>query len=159
MTEKDYSGTPLWKKLGLKPGLKLFVSSAPYPPVLAQIRPLLKEFRPVSHPRDADVQLFFTTSRERLQSHIVMATVMPPDGGLWIAWPKKSSGLNEELQNDLTFEIVQRIGLDAGLVDNKSCSIDADWQALRFVIRKGDRADWPAALKRPTRASPAPDGS
>lgn len=153
MPEKDYSGTPLSRKLGLRPGLRLFVSSAPYPPVRADIRKLLEEFPPVRHRRDSDVRLFFTTSRFVLAAYFPpMAKTLQPDGGLWVAWPKKSSKLNAELKNDLTFEDVQRIGLDAGLVDNKSCSLDADWQALRFVVRKEDRADWPAALKRPTTA-------
>lgn len=139
MAEKDYSATPLWKKLGLKPGSQLFVSSAPYPPG-ADIRSLLEEFTPVSHPREADVQLFFTTSRSVLESDFSkMASFLKPNGGLWVSWPKKASGVNAELNNDLAFEDVQRIGLDAGLVDNKSCSIDQDWQALRFVIRREDR--------------------
>ena len=138
--EKDYSGTPLWKKLGLKPGLKLWVSAAPYPAVRAQIGPLLEDFPPVSHPSQADVQVFLTTSRERLATAFAaMASFLPPHGGLWIAWPKKKSTLNAELRNDLDFETVQRIGLDAGLVDNKSCSIDDDWQAVRFVYRLKDR--------------------
>jgi hypothetical protein len=140
MARKDYSGTPLWKKLGLKPGKRLWVSASPYPAVDADIAALLDEFPPVEHRRDADVQLFFTTSRDLLESDLSkMAALMPPDGGLWIAWPKQSSPLNERLNNDLTFGDVQRIGLDAGLVDNKSCSIDHDWQALRFVYRVRDR--------------------
>jgi hypothetical protein len=56
-------------------------------------------------------------------------------GGLWVAWPKKAS----RIHSDLSFEEVQSIGLEAGLVDNKSCSIDEDWQALRFVNRREDR--------------------
>jgi hypothetical protein len=60
---------------------------------------------------------------------------LTPAGGLWVSWPKKASAI----RSDLTFEAVQRIGLDAGLVDNKSCSIDGDWQALRFVFRLNDR--------------------
>jgi hypothetical protein len=55
--------------------------------------------------------------------------------GLWIAWPKKAS----KLETDLDFATVQKIGLDAGLVDNKSAAIDERWQALRFVIRVEDR--------------------
>jgi hypothetical protein len=55
--------------------------------------------------------------------------------GLWIAWPKKAS----KLETDLDFETVQRIGLDAGLVDNKSVAVDGDWQAVRFVYRLIDR--------------------
>jgi hypothetical protein len=60
---------------------------------------------------------------------------MDPAGRLWIAWPKKAA----KVETDTTFENVQAIGLDAGLVDNKSCAIDDDWQALRFVYRLADR--------------------
>jgi len=55
---------------------------------------------------------------------------------IWIAWPKKSSGV----ATDLTFERVQRIGLDAGLVDVKICAIDDTWSGLKFVYRLKDRA-------------------
>ena len=138
--DKDYSGTLLWKKLGLKPGLKLFVSSAPYPPVRANLRPVIEEYPIVRDPREANVQLFFTTSRETLEKVFrTRAATLPADGALWVAWPKKSSSLNAVLRNDLDFETVQRTGLDAGLVDNKSCSIDEDWQAVRFVYRLKDR--------------------
>ena len=101
---KDYSGTPLSKKLGAKPG--------------------------------AEVVVFFTTRREELLERLprLKATLSPADG-LWIAWPKKAS----KLETDLDFDAVQRAGLDAGLVDNKSCVIDDDWQALRFVYRLTDR--------------------
>ena len=68
------------------------------------------------------------------------AGLLPADGGLWVAWPKKSSGV----ATDLTFEVVQRHGLDRGLVDNKVCAIDATWSGLRFVVRRADRATWPA---------------
>ena len=140
MPEKDYSGTPLWKKLGLKPGLKFFVSSAPYPPVGARIGSVLDEFPSVKHAREADVWLFFSTSRKRLSADFPKFTEwVKPDGSIWVAWPKKKSEVHKELKNDLTFEEVQRIGLEAGLVDNKSCSIDDDWQALRFVYRLKDR--------------------
>jgi hypothetical protein len=57
------------------------------------------------------------------------------DGGLWIAWPKKTSGV----ATDLGFDAVQQVGLDAGLVDNKVCAIDATWSGLRFVRRVVDR--------------------
>ncbi|MDP9225578.1 MAG: hypothetical protein M3P18_17390, partial [Actinomycetota bacterium] len=55
--------------------------------------------------------------------------------GFWVAYPKRSS----TIETDLTFDIVQRIGLDAGLVDNKSCAIDDEWSGVRFVVRLGDR--------------------
>jgi hypothetical protein len=62
------------------------------------------------------------------------ATLDPADG-LWIAWPKKAS----KLETDLDFDTVQQTGLAHGLVDNKSCSIDERWQGLRFVYRLVDR--------------------
>jgi hypothetical protein len=82
------------------------------------------------------VVVFFTTSREELERRFeaLKATLDPADG-LWIAWPKKAA----KLETDLDFDAVQGIGLRAGLVDNKSCSIDERWQALRFVYRLEDR--------------------
>lgn len=104
MPEKDYSSTPLSKKLGAKPG--------------------------------AGVVVFFTTGRAELERWFVaLRDTLDPADGLWVAWPKKTS----KLETDLDFEAVQGIGLAAGLVDNKSCAIDDDWQALRFVWRREDR--------------------
>jgi len=104
MPEKDYSGTPLSKKLGAKPG--------------------------------AGVVVFFTTSRADLAKRFAkLKRTLHPADGLWIAWPKKTS----KIETDLDFDAVQRIGLDAGLVDNKSAAIDGDWQAVRFVYRLSDR--------------------
>lgn len=60
---------------------------------------------------------------------------MSPADGLWVAWPKKAS----KLETDLDFDVVQRVGLRGGLVDNKSASIDEEWQAVRFVYRRKDR--------------------
>jgi hypothetical protein len=84
----------------------------------------------------AEVVVFFTTRRSELERRFagLKKTLAPPDG-LWIAWPKKAS----KLETDLDFAAVQEIGLAAGLVDNKSAAIDDDWQALRFVYRRLDR--------------------
>lgn len=84
----------------------------------------------------AEVLVFFTTRREELERRFpgLKATLGPADG-LWIAWPKKTA----RLDTDLDFDTVQRIGLDNGLVDNKSASVDEQWQALRFVYRLRDR--------------------
>jgi hypothetical protein len=82
------------------------------------------------------VVVYFTTSRAELERRFeVLKGVLDPADGLWIAWPKKAAGI----ENDLTFDIVQQTGLAAGLVDNKSCAIDERWQALRFVYRLVDR--------------------
>jgi hypothetical protein len=84
----------------------------------------------------ADVLVYFTTSAAELERRFaaLKRTLAPPDG-LWIAWPKKAS----KVDTDLDFDTVQRIGLQAGLVDNKSAAVDEDWQAVRFVYRKADR--------------------
>jgi hypothetical protein len=84
----------------------------------------------------AGVVVFFTTGREDLERRFagLKATLDRADG-LWIAWPKKAA----RIEGDLTFEAVQQVGLAHGLVDNKSCSIDERWQALRFVYRLEDR--------------------
>ena len=85
---------------------------------------------------ETEVVVLFTTSRAELERRFaaLKATLAPADG-LWVAWPKKASGID----TDLTFDEVQRIGLEAGLVDNKSAAVDDEWQAVRFVYRLRDR--------------------
>ena len=77
-----------------------------------------------------------TTRRAELERRFpaLVATLGPADG-LWVAWPKKAA----KLDTDLDFAAVQEVGLENGLVDNKSASIDETWQALRFVRRLADR--------------------
>ena len=84
----------------------------------------------------AEVVVFFTTRRAELERRLppLKATLEPADG-VWVAWPKKAS----KLETDLDFAAVQHVGLACGLVDNKSCAIDESWQALRFVFRLADR--------------------
>ena len=80
--------------------------------------------------------VFFTTDRSELERRFpALKRALAPADGLWIAWPKKAS----KIETDLDFAAVQRIGLDAGLVDNKSAAIDESWQAVRFVYRREDR--------------------
>jgi hypothetical protein len=133
---KDYSGTPLASKLGIKAGAEVAVVGTPkgFREALA---PLPPEVRVHSRPRgQLDVIVFFASQeRELARRFNGLAATLTDTGGLWIAWPKETSAI----ASDLGFEAVQRIGLDAGLVDNKSCSIDDDWQALRFVYRVKDR--------------------
>jgi hypothetical protein len=84
----------------------------------------------------ADVLVYFTTTAAELERRFAaLKRTLGPADGLWIAWPKKAS----RLETDLDFGTVQRIGLDSGLVDNKSAAVDEDWQAVRFVYRKSDR--------------------
>ena len=126
---KDYSRTPLPQKLGIKEGSRVALKKAPegFAEELGVEPRLRGEF---------DVAVLFATRQGELtRAFAPLARRLAPDGGLWIAWPKKSSGM----ATDLTFDSVQRTGLDAGLVDNKSCAIDDTWQALRFVIRLRNR--------------------
>ena len=83
-----------------------------------------------------EVLVFFTMRLAELETRLpaLKATLGPADG-LWVAWPKKAA----KLATDLDFGAVQSAGLAVGLVDNKSCSIDESWQALRFVYRLADR--------------------
>ncbi|HEU5009351.1 MAG TPA: hypothetical protein VFT33_01500 [Gaiellaceae bacterium] len=82
------------------------------------------------------VVVYFATTRAEVERRFAtLKETLDPADGLWIAGPKKAA----KIEGDLTFEAVQEIGLAHGLVDNKSCSIDERWQALRFVYRLADR--------------------
>ncbi|MEP6624159.1 MAG: DUF3052 domain-containing protein [Acidimicrobiia bacterium] len=132
-----YSKTPLTKKLGIKDGATIALVAAPpeFERVLAPL-PDGVEIRTQARGR-LDVVVFFATrERELARRFPIMARALQPAGGLWVAWPKKTSCI----ATDLTFDPVQQVGLDCGLVDNKVCAIDETWSALRFVVRVADRA-------------------
>ena len=133
----DYSQTPLAKKLGIKEGHRIAVVADPGD-IMQALSPMPVDVHVLKSVRaPADVILFFTAKATDLDRRFdKLATALSDAGGLWVAWPKKASSI----PSDLSFEIVQERGLEAGLVDNKSCSIDDDWQALRFVYRIKDRA-------------------
>ncbi|MFL5766479.1 MAG: DUF3052 domain-containing protein, partial [Actinomycetota bacterium] len=83
-----------------------------------------------------DVALLFATRRTGLAKRFLpLARALDPAGGLWVGWPKRSSGI----ETDLSFDDVQRLGINSGLVDNKSAALDEGWQGLRFVVRLKDR--------------------
>jgi hypothetical protein len=131
---RDYSGTPLPKKLGIREGSRLYVAGAPEDLDLGGlptgVQVLGRAARPI------DVALLFVTEERRLRDRFArLASMLDPAGRLWVAWPKKASRLG----TDLDFDTVQRIGLDAGLVDNKSGSITEAYQGVQFVYRLADR--------------------
>jgi hypothetical protein len=132
----DYSATPLAKKLGIKRGAAVALVGSPEG-FRSSLEPLPGEVRIHSRPRsELDVIVFFTAQRAELVRRFEsLARTLAPAGGLWVAWPKKAS----RTPTDLSFDVVQGIGLETGLVDNKSCAIDETWQALRFVYRVEDR--------------------
>jgi hypothetical protein len=130
-----YSGTPLAKKLGVKEGCRLAIVSAPNGFAEALELPSGVQVRQQARGR-LDVVVFFVTRRAELARRFpTLQNRLEPDGGLWIAWPKRTS----DVATDLSFEPVQRIGLDNGLVDNKVAAIDDTWSGLRFVRRERDR--------------------
>jgi hypothetical protein len=136
VAEKDYSATPLSKKLGIADGSSVAVLHAPegFDRVLGPL-PAGVRLRTRAGSRE-DVLVYFAMRGAELGRRLGwLKRRLDPAGGLWIAWPKKSSTID----TDLSFEMVQGAGLEAGLVDNKSCSIDEEWQALRFVYRLKDR--------------------
>jgi hypothetical protein len=133
---KDYSGTPLPKKLGIREGAKVLVAGAPegFDTVLGPLPTGVERLGRAGHAMD--VVLLFTTEQRALRARFAkLAARLDPAGRLWVAWPKKAS----DLGTDLDFDTVQRIGLDAGLVDNKSASITDVFQGLQFVHRLKDR--------------------
>jgi hypothetical protein len=133
---KDYSGTPLPKKLGIREGARVYVAGAPesFDSVLGPLPTGVQRLGRAS--TDIDVILLFVTEERDLRSRFPkLAAGLDPAGRLWVAWPKKSSGLS----SDLDFDTVQQIGLGTGLVDNKSASITEKFQGLQFVYRLKDR--------------------
>jgi hypothetical protein len=131
---KDYSGTPLPRKLGIREGSRVLLVGSPEGFSLGPLPgvDLLRTAR-----KGLDVVLLFVTSLPDLERRFPkLADALEPGGRLWVAWPKKASGI----ETDLTFGAIQRTGLDMGLVDNKSASITEAYQGLQFVVRLRDRA-------------------
>lgn len=131
-----YSGTPLIKKLGIKPGFRVAAVNAPrnFKTELGPL-PAPAKFTPDTS-EALDVILLFVRSEVELVTRFAALVVnLSRNGMMWVAWPKKSSGV----VTDLSFNNVQRIGLDAGLVDVKICAINDVWSGLKFVYRLKDR--------------------
>ncbi|MFN0027890.1 MAG: DUF3052 domain-containing protein [Acidimicrobiales bacterium] len=139
-TPAGYSGTPLSKKLGIKPGSQLVLLDEPSP-----LRTLLE---PV--PTDVnittaldvlvdvpvDVLVAFFVQRGRFEDRLgMLAAAIYPNGACWVAWPKRAS----KVPTDLTEDVVREVALPIGLVDNKVCAINDTWSGLRLVWRKEHR--------------------
>jgi hypothetical protein len=133
-----YSGTPLVKKLGIKAGHRLALLAAPdgFGATLG-VLPGSARAQADLEGDPLDVIVLFAPDRATLVREFeTAARRLVPAGGLWVAWPKKASGV----ATDLTESAVRAVGLEAGLVDNKVCAIDEVWAGLRFVVRVRDRA-------------------
>lgn len=135
MKAAGYSGTPLHKKLGIKPGQKAWFAGNPvgYEDELRNIG----EFQRVQKlGKELDFLHLFTASRKNLAAEISkLRDAMNANGMLWISWPKKAAGVPTDLDENL----VRTIGLKAGLVDVKVCAVDETWSGLKFVFRLKDR--------------------
>jgi hypothetical protein len=131
-----YSGSPLVKKLGIKEGHRVAFLSAPegFPALLGDLPDGTTVKSRASGP--LDVVVLFTKRRTELERRLpVLRRALDPAGGLWVAWPKRSSGV----RTDMTEDVARELGLANRLVDNKVCAIDEVWSGLRLVIRVKDR--------------------
>ena len=131
-----YSGTPLTKKLGIKEGHRLAFPGAPeeFPGLLGELPGGTAVRAKAAGP--LDVIVFFTRRRSELARRMPgLRRAMDPAAGLWIAWPKRASGV----ATDLTEDVVRELAYENALVDNKVCAIDDTWSGLRLVIRLKDR--------------------
>ena len=131
-----YSGTPLPKKLGIKPGHDVAYLNAPadFEELMWPMPDDVTVTRRAAGTKDVLV-LFATRAADLRRRFAAAKRALAYDGGLWIAYPKKASGV----PTDIEFGVAQAVGLEAGLVDNKSCAIDETWSGLRFVYRLADR--------------------
>jgi len=131
-SDAGYSGTPLPQKLGIREGDVVCVVDGP-----GNARELISPLPPgatfTTHSRSAQVVVLFVSERRALEEQVdELGQAVFPDRSLWIAWPKRSSGV----ATDITEDIVREVALPLGLVDNKVCAIDPTWSGLRLVWRR-----------------------
>jgi hypothetical protein len=147
-----YSGTPLPQKLGIKPHTRLGLAEAPagFAGSLGALPDGVKSSDATRAKGPFDVIVAFVESRKDFERRFpLLKQKLDPNGGLWIAWPKKAS----KIATDMTEDVVRAVALPGGLVDNKVCAIDEIWSGLRLVYRVADRpAARAAAPTQPARA-------
>ena len=126
-----YSGTPLAKKLGLKPGQRVWFFAMPES-VRAEIGDVgLSE---EAEPQDGvDAVHVFTTERRELEALLTrLRTLIARDGMVWVSWPKKAA----KVPTDITEDTIREVALPIGFVDVKVCAVDETWSGLKLVIRR-----------------------
>jgi hypothetical protein len=137
-----YSGTPLVRKLGIKPDSRLGLIGAPdgFDDTLGELPLGVRVVRRLGGPMFDVIVAFFDRRSELERRLVTLVGALDYAGGLWLAWPKRASGV----PTDLTDNVVRDLGLATGLVDNKICAIDQVWSGMRLVYRLRDR---PAATR------------
>ncbi len=128
-----YANAPLVKKLGIRPNSHILLIESPpgFKNLIADLPHDVKFIE--AHYNECDLIIWFVKSKDELQNKLkTISGTMAPRGGLWICWPKKTSGID----SDLDQQVVRRVGLDIGLVDYKVCAIDATWSGLKFARRE-----------------------
>lgn len=131
-----YSGTPLFRKLGIKPGTRLCPIGAP-DDYFALVAPLpegvVVERRPAA---STDVVHLFVTAREPLAERLrTLRTGLKPDAAVWVSWPKKSS----KVPTTVTEDVIREVALPLGFVDVKVCAVTDVWSGLKLVVRSALR--------------------
>jgi hypothetical protein len=132
MAAAGYSGTPLDRKLGFKPGMNAAFLDAP-----AELGGLLGDLEGVTVRRALrgrlDIVLCFVRARRELERRAAqLRRAIAPDGMVWVCWPKRASGV----ATDVTEDVVREVLLPTGLVDVKVAAVDATWSGLKLVVRK-----------------------
>ena len=126
-----YSGTPLAKKLSLKPGLKVWFHELPH-----SVRMEIGDIKIIELPgpiKGLDVAHIFTKERAELEHLLTeLRQTIAPIGFVWVSWPKKAS----KVPTDITEDTIREIGLPMGFVDLKVCAVDQVWSGLKLMIRK-----------------------
>ena len=142
--QAGYSGKPVWQKLGIGAGMRVYVGNAP-DDYAALIGLDADAFEPVGARARFDLAHLSAESATRLARDLAtLARRLPADGVVWVSWPKKSSGVATDISEDT----LRAIALPLGLVDIKVCAIDATWSALKLVWRRELRAGKPSGTAR-----------
>ena len=136
--QPDYSGTPLVRKLGIGDGDEIALIGAPerFEDTLGELPDVASVHTDLVEDARYDVIVAFVTERAELEAELPrLRARMAPACGLWIAFPKRTSGL----RTDMSDHVIRDVALPTGLVDNKVCAIDATWTGVRLVIRRENR--------------------
>ena len=132
-----YSSTPLWKKLGFKTEIEAAIDGAPdgYQQLLQLPREMTIRWVPEPRKGVSFVHLFCKEAPVLKRKLKRLRKLITPEGVIWVSWPKKASGV----QTDLTEDVVRLSALPLGLVDIKVCAVDEIWSGLKLMIRKSER--------------------